>query len=108
MQNLHSSFFKQIKNTSYKSIQFKIPVILLGSIFLPDSLANMPTADMKEEKILLLHEKSDSLVDYAMSLEGIPYKFAGKSFEGLDCSGFNIMYTISLTFTCLRDLPISI
>lgn len=32
--------------------------------------------------------KADSLVTYALSLQGIPYQYAGKSPEGFDCSGF--------------------
>jgi cell wall-associated NlpC family hydrolase len=32
--------------------------------------------------------KADSIISYAHSLHGIPYKWAGKSTEGFDCSGF--------------------
>jgi cell wall-associated NlpC family hydrolase len=32
--------------------------------------------------------KVDSLVVFALSLEGIPYQYGGKSLNGFDCSGF--------------------
>ena len=32
--------------------------------------------------------KTDSLVEFALSLKGIPYVYAGKSLKGFDCSGF--------------------
>lgn len=32
--------------------------------------------------------KADSLVDYAHTLHGVPYKWAGKTPLGFDCSGF--------------------
>lgn len=32
--------------------------------------------------------KVDSLIDYALSLEGIPYIWGGKTLKGFDCSGF--------------------
>lgn len=32
--------------------------------------------------------KIDSLVNYALTLQGIPYQYAGKSPKGFDCSGF--------------------
>ncbi|KEO74119.1 C40 family peptidase [Anditalea andensis] len=32
--------------------------------------------------------KVDSMIDYALSLEGIPYKWGGKTMKGFDCSGF--------------------
>lgn len=32
--------------------------------------------------------KVDSLVVFALSLEGIPYQYGGKSLKGFDCSGF--------------------
>lgn len=35
-----------------------------------------------------LPHKIDSIIDYANSLKGVPYKWAGKSPEGFDCSGF--------------------
>lgn len=37
---------------------------------------------------LNIGSKVDSIIDYAVSLEGIPYLWAGKSPEGFDCSGF--------------------
>jgi len=32
--------------------------------------------------------KVDSIIDYALSLEGIPYVWGGKTLKGFDCSGF--------------------
>lgn len=40
------------------------------------------------EDTSLLSSKIDSLVEYALTLEGIPYQYAGKSLNGFDCSGF--------------------
>lgn len=34
------------------------------------------------------NSKADSLVEFALSLEGVPYVYAGKNPEGFDCSGF--------------------
>lgn len=40
------------------------------------------------EDISIPSSKIDSLVEYALTLEGIPYQYAGKSLNGFDCSGF--------------------
>ncbi|MDO9554244.1 C40 family peptidase [Rhodonellum sp.] len=42
----------------------------------------------KSMEISAPQTKADSLVTFAMSLQGIPYQYAGKSLEGFDCSGF--------------------
>lgn len=43
----------------------------------------------EEENIVLeVPSKTDSLIDFALSLEGIPYHYSGNSLQGFDCSGF--------------------
>lgn len=44
--------------------------------------------------------KTDSLIDFALTLGGIPYQYAGTSPQGFDCSGFT--YFVYKNF----DIPI--
>lgn len=50
-----------------------------------NSYKNTPPA---LNKTYLEHTKADSIIDYAYTLMGVPYKWAGKTPEGFDCSGF--------------------
>lgn len=55
----------------------------------PDSLTKI---DMEGTALLLkefkLKQLADSLVSFALSLEGKPYRYGGESPKGFDCSGF--------------------
>ena len=48
---------------------------------------SQPTVSSNQDQVLT-STKTDSLVAFALSLEGIPYVYAGKSLSGFDCSGF--------------------
>jgi len=54
------------------------------------SQTNSPGSEDKADIIFqdLEKTKEDSIVDFALTLQGIPYQYAGKSLKGFDCSGF--------------------
>ena len=55
----------------------------------PDSLGNIDIEGAKKlRKAIRFNHLSDSLISYALSLEGKPYRYGGKDLKGFDCSGF--------------------
>jgi len=80
--------FQGIKISNFKAICLLTVVFLLVISVLHQSEAKKGAFDLKAEITFVDDTKIDSLVDYAQSLEGIPYLYAGKSVEGFDCSGF--------------------
>lgn len=54
----------------------------------PKSTPTTQQTASSTQDIATVSTKTDSLVAFALSLEGIPYVYAGKSLEGFDCSGF--------------------
>lgn len=89
-----------MKLVQLKFFYFVIAVILLVIISNKFTEAQKERHEMKKEtgtplqKVSprgdqwLVETKVDSLVRYAKTLEGVPYRFAGKSLQGFDCSGF--------------------
>ena len=55
----------------------------------PDSLSTVDT-QLKESLLKDFRSKryADSLVNFALSLQGTPYRYGGESPDGFDCSGF--------------------
>ncbi len=79
------------------------PLLFVGSMLLlePDDAATAPTATIPDassytavsynygkEAEPAAGAKSDIIVDYALSLIGSPYQYAGITPDGFDCSGF--------------------
>ena len=55
----------------------------------PDSLSPIDLDGTKLQiKKIRLERQADSLVNFALSLTGTPYRYGGKSLNGFDCSGF--------------------
>lgn len=79
---------------SYKALVLPATVFFMVAFFRPDSEAHKDYFIQEEETFLASssyyssYSKVDSLVDFAISLEGIPYLYAGKTLDGFDCSGF--------------------
>lgn len=66
-----------------------LPSYQKAGIAPPDSLSKI---DLEGTKWMLsrikLQRKADSLVNFALSLKGAPYRYGGESPKGFDCSGF--------------------
>lgn len=55
----------------------------------PDSLSKADIEGTKYQLTKIKTErKADSIVNFALSLEGTPYRYGGESKKGFDCSGF--------------------
>lgn len=81
-------FLQGIKISNFKAICLLTVVFLLVVSILHQSEAKKSIVVIEEEITFVDGSKIDSLIDYAQSLEGIPYLYAGKSIKGFDCSGF--------------------
>jgi len=91
-QNYHEKIFFNISQghliPNLKAISLFPVVFLLVVSILHQSEAKKGALELEAYISFVDDTKIDSLVDYAQSLEGIPYLYAGKSVEGFDCSGF--------------------
>lgn len=92
MSSFKKLFFSSLNKTS-KFLILVLAGILASFIFYQSSRAGLdpPVPEPLQEESLagvISQSKADSLVTFAMSLQGIPYQYAGKSLEGFDCSGF--------------------
>ncbi len=87
-------FFRFVKSISQQGFTyFALGVILL--IVIADKHAEalkQNKSEIKEASLetipVAVRTKTDSLIDFAMALDGVPYKYAGASLQGFDCSGF--------------------
>ncbi|MBL6445185.1 C40 family peptidase [Fulvivirga sp. 29W222] len=61
---------------------------LLAEYYQSEKVIDTLDIESEEEKQVLGMTLRDSLVQYAMTLQGRPYKYAGKGPEVFDCSGF--------------------
>lgn len=52
------------------------------------SYKTFESKEVSDQEFHASPSKIDSLVNYALTLQGIPYQYAGKSLKGFDCSGF--------------------
>ncbi|MTI24773.1 NlpC/P60 family protein [Fulvivirga kasyanovii] len=61
---------------------------LLQEYYQPVEASDTLETESVEEKQEIVMTLRDSLVDYALTLQGRPYKYAGKGPNVFDCSGF--------------------
>ena len=86
--------YRKIVNQFLYLFNFSITVILLivlaQNFSQAQKLRTGPSYIPKVSFIDTLNtdSKVDSLIEYALSLEGIPYVWGGKTLKGFDCSGF--------------------
>jgi cell wall-associated NlpC family hydrolase len=88
----HASFivfllFVLVNNySSAKKAESEIKEKWINSSEVPQYSTENDQLEKVEE--LKLPTKADSLIEYAHTLQGVPYKWAGKTRQGFDCSGF--------------------
>lgn len=86
--------YKKTSNIFFNISNFSIAIVLLLVLVQNFSQAHkLRTGPSYIPKISFIDtlntdSKVDSLIDYALTLEGIPYVWGGKTLEGFDCSGF--------------------
>lgn len=77
--------------SAFKNMSERPPSTLMTNPSLtPTDSMSVIDHEMKKSLLRDFHLKhlADSLVRYALSLEGKPYRYGGKSPKGFDCSGF--------------------
>jgi len=86
--------YKKVLNQFFNLFNFSIAVVLLivlaQNFSQAQKLRKGPSYIPKVSFIdtLNIDSKVDSIIDYALTLEGIPYVWGGKTLDGFDCSGF--------------------
>jgi len=101
MRQYFFKFFTILKKIAQKRFMYFVAAVVILVILADNySEAHKRKLSVREiapasraEKEPVLEEsnddsKADSLVEFALSLEGVPYVYAGKNPEGFDCSGF--------------------
>jgi hypothetical protein len=73
-------------SSAYKNEGEKREISRIQSSELPASSIQNEFVEMEEG--FIISTKTDSIIEYAQTLQGIPYKWAGKTPQGFDCSGF--------------------
>lgn len=77
--------FSAFNSRPDKSPSFEEAATLLP----PDSLSRIDLEGTKHQiKKIKFERQADSLVNFALSLTGMPYRYGGNSTKGFDCSGF--------------------
>lgn len=77
-----------MKITKFKAICLLSVIFILAISVLYKSEAKRGVMGLDVDISSIEATKIDSMVEYARSLEGIPYLYAGKTIKGFDCSGF--------------------